>query len=51
MNIGNYLKCKWIKCSNEKTGWIDTKTRPICLNNCAEKTGQLHVKKNELVII
>ena len=29
--INNYLKCKWIKSSNQKTqiGWMDTKTRPI----------------------
>ena len=29
--INNYFKCKWIKCSNQKTqtGWMDTKTRPI----------------------
>ena len=34
-----YFKCKWIKCSNQKTqtGWIDTKTRPeyIC---CLQET-------------
>ena len=29
--IDNYLKCKWIKCSNQKkyTGRMDTQTRPI----------------------
>ena len=29
--INNYFKCKWIKCSNQKTqtGWMHTKTRPI----------------------
>ena len=27
----NYLKCKWIECPNQKTktGWMDTKTRPL----------------------
>ena len=27
----NYLKCKWIECPNQKTktGWKDTKTRPL----------------------
>ena len=31
IHIDNYLKCKWIKCSNQKsqTGRVDTKTRPI----------------------
>ena len=29
--MNNYFKCKWVKCSNQKTqaGWMDTKTRPI----------------------
>ena len=29
--INNLFKCKWIKCSNQKTqtGWMDTITRPI----------------------
>ena len=29
--INNYLKCKWVKCSNQKTktGRMDTKTRPL----------------------
>ena len=29
--INNYFKCKWIKCSNQKTqtGWMDTKAIPI----------------------
>ena len=38
MVIGAYMliisfKCKWIKCTNQKTqtGWVDTKTRPICM--------------------
>ena len=36
--INNYFKCKWIKCSNQKTqtGSMDTKTRPyIC---CLQET-------------
>ena len=30
--INNYLKCKWVECPNQKTktGWMDTKTRPLC---------------------
>ena len=38
IHIDNYLKCKWIKCSNQKTytGWVDTKTRLyIC---CLQET-------------
>ena len=29
--INNYLKCKWVECPNQKTktGWMDTKTRPL----------------------
>ena len=29
--ISNYLKCKWVECPNQKTktGWMDTKTRPL----------------------
>ena len=29
--INNYLKCKWVKCSNQKTktGQMDTKIRPL----------------------
>ena len=29
--INNYLKCKWVKCSNQKTktGQMDTKTKPL----------------------
>ena len=23
MHIDNYLKCKWIKCPNQKTGWLN----------------------------
>ena len=31
IHIHNYLKCKWMKCSNQKTqtGWMYMKTRPI----------------------
>ena len=31
MPINNYLKCKWVECPNQKTksGWMDTKTRPL----------------------
>ena len=31
IHINNYLKCKWIKCTNQKiqTDWMDTETRPI----------------------
>ena len=31
IHVYNYLKCKQIKQSNQKTetGWVDTKTRPI----------------------
>ena len=31
IHIDNYLKCKWIKCSNQKTQarWMDTNTRHI----------------------
>ena len=34
--INNYFKCKWSKCSNQKTqtGWMDTKTRPIYIYIC-----------------
>ena len=30
LTINNYFKCKWTKCSNQKTqgGWMDT-TRPV----------------------
>ena len=30
-HIDNYLKCKWVECPNQntKTGWMDTKTRPL----------------------
>ena len=33
IHINNYLKCKWIKCTTQKTwtGQVDTKTRPICM--------------------
>ena len=29
--IYNYLKCKWVECPKQKikTGWMDTKTRPL----------------------
>ena len=29
--VNNYFKCKWIKCSNQKTqtDWMDTKITPI----------------------
>ena len=29
--IHNYFKCKWVECPNQKTktGWMDTKTRPL----------------------
>ena len=29
--IDSYLKCTWIKCSNQKkqTGWMDIKTRQV----------------------
>ena len=29
--MNNYFKCKWIKCSNQKTqtSWMDTNTRPV----------------------
>ena len=40
--INNYFKCKWIKCSNQKTqtGSMDTKTRPyIC---CLQETHFRH---------
>ena len=23
IHINNYLKCKWIKCSNQKTDWLN----------------------------
>ena len=38
--ISNYFKCKWIKCSNQKTqtGWMDTKTRPIYNKCCLQET-------------
>ena len=28
-HIFNYFKCKWIKCTNQKTGGVGTKTRAI----------------------
>ena len=28
-HISNYFKCKWIKCTNQKTGGVGTKTRAI----------------------
>jgi len=32
--INNYLKCKWIKCTSQKTqtDWMDTKARPIYIH-------------------
>ena len=23
MHIDNYLECKWVKCTSQKTGWAD----------------------------
>ena len=38
-HINNYVECKWIKCSNQKTqtGWLDTKTRSIYIC-CLQET-------------
>ena len=31
--LNNHFKCKWTKCSSQKTksGWMDTKTTPIAM--------------------
>ena len=31
--VNNYFKCKWVKCSNQKTktGQMHTKVRPLCM--------------------
>ena len=42
--INNYLKCKWVECPNQKTktGWKDTKTRPLTF--CLQET---HLKPRD----
>ena len=45
MYINNYFKCKWIKCSNQKTqtGWMDTRRKHIYMlptRNPIPKTGK-----------
>ena len=39
--INNYLKCKWVKCpkQNTKTGWMDTKTRPLYMLSTRDPPG------------
>ena len=45
--INDYIKRKWVECPNQKTktGWMDTKTRPLyidCLQETHLKTGDTY---------
>ena len=40
--INNYFKCKWVECPNQKTktGWMDTKTRPLYMLSTRDPTSK-----------
>ena len=51
MLINNYLKRKWVECHNQKTGRMDTKTRPLyilSMRDPPQNRGHIQTESEEL---